>query len=1169
MNLLFGYIQRFASKTNSILLVGMLSLMTIIWFAGPYIGLTSRLSRLYVILALVAIIVLVFAVKKVIYHIKGKRLANDLCQTDESSKEMEIQILKGKMQDAINSIKTSSIGIKYKGKSALYALPWYMIIGPSAAGKTSMIRNSGLEFPVSQNREIDVRGLEGTRNCDWWFTSDAVLLDTSGRYTTDEDGTTEWLDFLSMLRSHRSRRPINGIIVTLSIPDIAANTDKGIADHVKIIRKRINELITELGFLFPIYIVFTKCDLVDGFAEYFADTGDESRNRVFGYQLTDGDDEEIVQYASAKTAELLSLIEKDRIRKISLARRVKDKRKIHKFPYDFSYVAKRINRFIDQLISDNPYQEKPYFSGVYFTSAVQKGLPLECIVDNIGKSLVYRNDETGEDEKPVSFFIQDLFKSIVFGNRQSPYKNRKRYRAHKWLKRIVVATSALFVAASVSLLSASYVNNRNLVANARPYIGVEGRSKVTDELIRRIKDLSRYLASIDRVNKDTPLTYRLGLYQGVVLDDQLQQYRNELVHILVTQKYKGYLYARLSKYHRKWKTIGKKDNNSIRQAYYDTLKQYLTLRHVDRLDVKEFTNRLARYLSGNGISSISTARSISKSYVQAYLVKNAITSIDKQMVIIARHDLSANPDAELLYSRLRHGGISRYGYTTLSDLSEGKDIEAYSSTYRIPVLYTRQGWEKYMKNELVRLSLKGVLTDWVLQGDNRRQDILTAGNISTANKINILVSGIRKRYASDYANHWIALINSLGIRQGYTTQQGIGRSMTRIAAVKSDFRKLLGVIHQQIAIESEERKKTKSGHRYLLSGLLPGLISFSDIKANARVIDKYIKYVSVVQGEYSYITGSPDKYKQASSLTKNVLSGKGRKIEAYNVYFRIANLLSTMDEGSRRPLQHLTSLPVKRVWRTYLALSRVELNRKWTNSVYREYKTKLSGKYPFRVSGEDVSLADLSDFMSPENGVLWKYFNTHLRPYLDRKHGRWVAKSWLGYSAGFSRRVLGALNRADKFTRSLFSRNKSRPAIVFYLNPVPTPGLQQVILTINGQEYEYRNYPGEWKKFEWPSRNPVAGARVVAVSTQNNYQSVLSKKGEWGLFHLLRAGKLTRIGNRTYKTYWNMKLADGSVARVVFKLKAFRKNNIFERIHKLRSIPSSLFRKPAVALNDR
>ena len=49
-----------------------------------------------------------------------------------------------------------------------------------------------------------VAGVGGTRLCDWWFTENAVLIDTAGRYTTqDSDAAVDragWDAFLDLLK---------------------------------------------------------------------------------------------------------------------------------------------------------------------------------------------------------------------------------------------------------------------------------------------------------------------------------------------------------------------------------------------------------------------------------------------------------------------------------------------------------------------------------------------------------------------------------------------------------------------------------------------------------------------------------------------------------------------------------------------------------------------------------------------------------------------------------------------------------------------------------------------------------------------------------------------------------------------------------------------------------
>jgi type VI secretion system protein ImpL len=92
-----------------------------------------------------------------------------------------VEEIRQKFQEAIAVLKKTKKGRSLLGNSALYALPWYMIIGPSAAGKTTAIRESEVESPVLDpvtGKKQEIKGIGGTRNCDWWFMNDALLLET-------------------------------------------------------------------------------------------------------------------------------------------------------------------------------------------------------------------------------------------------------------------------------------------------------------------------------------------------------------------------------------------------------------------------------------------------------------------------------------------------------------------------------------------------------------------------------------------------------------------------------------------------------------------------------------------------------------------------------------------------------------------------------------------------------------------------------------------------------------------------------------------------------------------------------------------------------------------------------------------------------------------------------
>ena len=123
----------------------------------------------------------------------------------------EVAAMREKLTTALTLLKKASGSRGY-----LYEQPWYAIIGPPGAGKTTALLNAGLKFPLAAEMgQAAVAGVGGTRMCDWWFTEDAVLIDTAGRYTTqDSDAAVDkagWDAFLGMLKRTRARQPLNGV----------------------------------------------------------------------------------------------------------------------------------------------------------------------------------------------------------------------------------------------------------------------------------------------------------------------------------------------------------------------------------------------------------------------------------------------------------------------------------------------------------------------------------------------------------------------------------------------------------------------------------------------------------------------------------------------------------------------------------------------------------------------------------------------------------------------------------------------------------------------------------------------------------------------------------------------------------------------------------------------
>ena len=198
----------------------------------------------------------------------------------------EGRLLAGRMAEALAKLKSAG-GAR---RDYLYSRPWYAIIGPPGAGKTTALLHSGLRFPFV---EQSVKGVGGTRNLDFWFADEAVLVDTAGRYTTqDSDHATDaagWGAFLSLLKKNRPLQPINGVVVAIGVDELIGSDCAGIDAHARAVRRRLVELRRSLEVAVPVYLLLTKSDLIAGFTEYFDDLDVEGRRAVLGSTLTFAD----------------------------------------------------------------------------------------------------------------------------------------------------------------------------------------------------------------------------------------------------------------------------------------------------------------------------------------------------------------------------------------------------------------------------------------------------------------------------------------------------------------------------------------------------------------------------------------------------------------------------------------------------------------------------------------------------------------------------------------------------------------------------------------------------------------------------------------------------------------------------------------------------------------
>ncbi len=309
-------------------------------------------------------------------------------------------------------------------KKSLTSIPWYVVVGESGGGKTEAIRNGAPLLPPPLNNKLAGKG--GTLHMHWWFTRDAILLDTAGKWLMEDDPS--WPEFLKHLKEHRKECPINGLF--LIIPARSLMSDKvpgqkmSLAEKAEHLGERFAGMQQILGVRFPVYIIITKCDLIEGFNEFFHDLKDGKEiNQILGWSnpapLNEAFRPELVDEHLKVVRERLL---RRRLRLLSnpihtddpMRSRIEQVDALYTLPDSLLKIGPRLKQTLDTIFSQS-FSDAPLFlRGIYFTSSMQEGSPFDLDLATAMGVTVDSLPKAPEQDGQRSYFLRDLFSEKVF-----------------------------------------------------------------------------------------------------------------------------------------------------------------------------------------------------------------------------------------------------------------------------------------------------------------------------------------------------------------------------------------------------------------------------------------------------------------------------------------------------------------------------------------------------------------------------------------------------------------------------------------------------------------------------------------------------------------------------------------------------------------------------------
>ncbi len=188
---------------------------------------------------------------------------------------------------------------------------------------------------------------------------------------------------------------------------------------------------TNWAFGSPVYVLFTKADLIAGFVEFFDNMGREEREQVWGvtFPLDDGAmrTASVAGFSGAFDA-LLARLNDRMLERVHQEPDLQRRRLIYGFPQQIASLRDVAAEFLTECFRPSRLEARPLLRGVYFTSGTQDGTPIDRLLGHHGREFgLPRQAVPAFSGSGRSYFLARLIKEVVFGEAGAGWAGRRRW----------------------------------------------------------------------------------------------------------------------------------------------------------------------------------------------------------------------------------------------------------------------------------------------------------------------------------------------------------------------------------------------------------------------------------------------------------------------------------------------------------------------------------------------------------------------------------------------------------------------------------------------------------------------------------------------------------------------------------------------------------------------
>lgn len=1006
---------------------------------------------------------------------------------------------------------------------AVYALPWFLVAGPPASGKTSMLLSSGLDFQtLPSQRRADQNLIRPTRDCEWRVTDSAILIDTSGRYQTENPADrNEWSALIETLKKYRKDRPLDGFVLAVNAAELMRLNETEIEQQAQVLRSRLDEVMQRADARFPVYLVFTHADSVEGFNTFFRPMGRAERVQVWGATIPLAQSQNSHALFDQEFNHLYAALMRRRLGRMTATTPADEQLRIFNFAVRVNESRDPFALFTLAMFRPNPFSESPILRGFYFmSSAAARGNGRAAVAQppaETGESSAAEVSDGVESEAAPArpdqqatdgFFTERFFKEVLLRDSDIAAALQAGRRKASPLRKVAIAVTAAILSILFLLFLISYITNYFLLRAAtaagnavetvvRADAGRDPATKDAEATLAELRAVDNLRLQLERL--DSPPIYgRLGLYSGNAVAPRLRA----IYFDAINRRFFSRAIAGVETDLRTLSSGGSprtstpsNDADRAQDRQFSLLKTYVMLAQPatmpeDAFDPVFLETQLRDYwmrgaTTSTGAATTEQIRQLADSQLRFYTLQATREDAPRvpreaatgALVQTARRTLNY-PVARRIYRGITDEVNRRGGQITLDSIGGGGVVTATTPVI-VQRSFTREGYDEVL--ERIDSASDYIERDnWVTE---------EPGATAAPQNVDAEIRNIREFYHDDYINQWRNFVASLRVRD-FTNQQEASQVLTVLSRADSPLNRVMQRVAENTnltaappatgwfawiksfftsggAVDSPDARRVESEFASIIAFAVA-----AGTDANASTPSAQYR---AALAEAS--TGLSRVNTQRGQTTQN-LSGATDTAWLTETERKVNDLLTNFETASARPAAALLRQPVDNLQGLIYRNDFDRIAREW--SQLQEEATQLENSgFPFNGSQSGTELGRITQFLNPVDGKLWIFFRRYIEPHVEDAGGEWRLKPNPQFN--FSPEFIGYLNNARRLRDALFVPSQRDPKVDYSVELQPVRDAL-IEATIDGNTIRTQGDAPASSTFSWPATRGSANGVTINVT---------------------------------------------------------------------------------------